>query len=178
LKAGSFFAKRDYPFFSYYCQKKIMSMKISELLNPKAIVADLQARDKNRALSELTDALISCEPSLNRDDVIDVLQEREKLGSTGIGDGVAIPHGKLSGIPELMLAFGKSQTGVDFESMDGQPAHLFFLLIAPEESVGVHLKTLARISKLLKDSAVRQKLMEATGQDAIYQVILDEESQA
>jgi PTS system nitrogen regulatory IIA component len=150
-------------------------MKISELLIPQAIVADLQARDKKRALAELTDSLIACDASLSRDDVIEVLQEREKLGSTGIGDGVAIPHGKLAGIPELTLAFGRSRGGVDFESMDGQPAHLFFLLVAPEESVGVHLKTLARISKLLKDSAVRQKLMDAADQDAIYQVILDEE---
>lgn len=153
-------------------------MKISELLNSQAIVADLQARDKNRALLELTEVLVACEPTLNRDEVVDVLQEREKLGSTGIGDGVAIPHGKLSGIPELMLAFGRSHNGVDFESMDGQPAHLFFLLIAPEESVGVHLKTLARISKLLKDSVVRRKLQEAPDQEAIYQVILDEEEQA
>lgn len=152
-----------------------MSMKISELLNPEAIVADLQAREKQSALSELTDALVACAESLDRDEVIEVLQEREKLGSTGIGDGVAIPHGKLAGIPELMLAFGKSTEGVDFESMDGQPAHLFFLLVAPEESVGVHLKTLARISKLLKDPAVRQKLLDAEDQETIYQVILDEE---
>lgn len=155
-----------------------MSMKISELLNPKAIVADLQARDKDRALAELTDALVACEASLERAEVIAVLQEREKLGSTGIGDGVAIPHGKLAGIPELMLAFGKSSTGVDFESMDGRPAHLFFLLVAPEESVGVHLKTLARISKLLKDPTVRQKLLDASDSETIYQVILDEEAQA
>jgi PTS system nitrogen regulatory IIA component len=153
-------------------------MKISELLDPKAIVADLQARDKDCALAELTDALIVSEPSLQRDEVIEVLQEREKLGSTGIGDGVAIPHGKLAGIPELMLAFGRSRAGVDFESMDGQPAHLFFLLVAPEESVGVHLKTLARISKLLKAAAVRQKLLDAADQAAIYQVILDEEAQS
>ncbi len=150
-------------------------MKISELLNSQAIVADLKAKDKSKALGELTDALIACEPSLSRDNVLAVLLEREKLGSTGIGDGVAIPHGKLSGIPELKLVFGRSIGGVDFESMDGQLAHLFFLLIAPEESVGVHLKTLARISKLLKDPAVRQKLMAAEGQDEIFQVIVDEE---
>lgn len=155
-----------------------MSMKISELLNPQAIVAELQARDKSRVLAELTDALVACEPSLEREEVIEVLQEREKLGSTGIGDGVAIPHGKLGRIPELMLVFGRSRQGVDFESMDGQPAHLFFLLVAPEESVGVHLKTLARISKLLKDASVRQKLLNASNQEAIYQVILDEEDQA
>ena len=153
-------------------------MKISELLDPRAIVADLQAKDKTRALAELTDSLISCEPSLDRENVIAVLQERENLGSTGIGDGVAIPHGKLAGIPELKLVFGRSHSGVDFESMDGQPAYLFFLLIAPEESIGVHLKTLARISKLLKDSTVRKKLMEAHDQQEIYQVILDEEERA
>ena len=153
-------------------------MKISELLDPRAIVADLQARDKTRTLAELTDALLICEPSLDRDEVIAVLQERETLGSTGIGDGVAIPHGKLAGIPELKLVFGRSQAGVDFESMDGQPAYLFFLLIAPEESVGVHLKTLAKISKLLKDSSVRKKLLDASDQAAIYQVILDEEGPA
>ncbi len=153
-------------------------MKISELLDPRAIVANLKARDKAHALAELTDALLICEPSLDRDEVIAVLQEREKLGSTGIGDGVAIPHGKLAGIPELKLVFGRSEEGVDFESMDGQPAHLFFLLIAPEESVGVHLKTLAKISKLLKDGSVRKKLMEASEPQEIYQVILDEEDSA
>ena len=150
-------------------------MKISELLSPEAIVADLSAKNKSGALAELTDALIACEPSLERDDVIAVLLEREKLGSTGIGDGVAIPHGKLSGLPELKLAFGRSRGGVDFESMDGQPAYLFFLLVAPEESVGVHLKTLARISKLLKDSTVRKQLTDAVDAKDIYQIIIDEE---
>lgn len=151
-------------------------MKISELLDPAAIVVDLQAKDKNTALTELTEALIANETTLSRDDVLAVLREREKLGSTGIGDGVAIPHGKLAGIGELKLVFGRSRTGVDFESMDGQPAYLFFLLIAPEESVGVHLKTLARISKLLKDSLIRRKLLDAETRQDIYQVIVDEEN--
>ncbi|PLX86923.1 MAG: PTS fructose transporter subunit IIA [Desulfuromonas sp.] len=152
-------------------------MKISDLLNPAAVVADIESREKVKVLAELTDALIAGDNSLQKDDVMQVLQERERLGSTGIGDGVAIPHGKLKGIPELMLAFGRSRGGVDFDSMDGKPAHLFFLLIAPEESVGVHLKTLARISKLLKDSAVRQKLLNATDQDDLYQIIVAEEGQ-
>ena len=150
-------------------------MKISELLNPQAIVADLKATGKDAALSELTDALLSVAPSLRRDDVLQVLQERERLGSTGIGDGVAIPHGKLKGMPELMLAFGRSSSGVDFESMDGQPAHLFFLLLAPEESVGVHLKALARISKLLKDAEVRQQMLDATDSEQIYKLICERE---
>ncbi len=150
-------------------------MKISELLNPLAIVTDLKATGKDAALSELTDALLVVAPSLRRDDVLQVLQERERLGSTGIGDGVAIPHGKLKGMPELMLAFGRSISGVDFESMDGQPAHLFFLLLAPEESVGVHLKALARISKLLKDAEVRQQMLDATDSGQIYKLICERE---
>ncbi len=150
-------------------------MKISELLNPQAIVADMKATGKDAALSELTDALLTVAPSLRRDEVLQVLQERERLGSTGIGDGVAIPHGKLKGMPELMLAFGRSSAGVDFESMDGQPAHLFFLLLAPEESVGVHLKALARISKLLKDVGVRQQMLDATSSEQIYRLICERE---
>lgn len=150
-------------------------MKISELLNPQAVVAEMKAVSKEAALSELTDALLEVAPGLRRDDVLHVLKEREQLGSTGIGDGVAIPHGKLKGIPELMLAFGRSRGGVDFESMDGQPAHLFFLLVAPEESVGVHLKTLARISKLLKDVDVRQQMLDAENAEQIYQLICDRE---
>ena len=150
-------------------------MKISELLNPQAIVADLKATSKDAALSELTDALIAVTPSLRRDEVLQVLHERERLGSTGIGDGVAIPHGKLKGMPALMLAFGRSSAGVDFESMDGQPAHLFFLLLAPEESVGVHLKALARISKLLKDVEVRQQILDAADSEQIYKLICERE---
>jgi len=150
-------------------------MKISELLNPQAIVANLKATGKDAALSELTDALLAVAPSLRRDEVLQVLHERERLGSTGIGDGVAIPHGKLKGMPELMLAFGRSASGVDFESMDGQPAHLFFLLLAPEESVGVHLKALARISKLLKDVEVRQQMLDATDSEQIYKLICERE---
>ena len=146
-------------------------MKISELLSPEAVVAEMKASNKDAALSELTEALLNVAPGLQRDEVLKVLQEREELGSTGIGDGVAIPHGKLKGMPELKLAFGRSTGGVDFESMDGQPAHLFFLLVAPEDSVGVHLKTLARISKLLKDVEVRQQMLDAADSAQLYQLI-------
>ncbi len=150
-------------------------MKISELLNPEAIVADLQAADKSSLLAELTDALLRVEDTIDREEVIHVLQERERLGSTGIGEGVAIPHGKLKNIDHLMLSFGRSRNGVDFDSMDGRPAHLFFLLIAPENSVGVHLKTLARISKLLKNADVRQKLQRAESKDELIEIIVQEE---
>ena len=105
----------------------------------------------------------------------EVITEREKLGSTGIGEGVAIPHGKLKNIGNLLISFGRSREGVDFDSMDGKPAHLFFLLIAPEESVGVHLKTLARISKLLKSQDVRKRLLDAETAEEIFSVITEEE---
>lgn len=152
-------------------------MKIVDLLNAAAITSDLKATGKNEVLAELTDAIVKVEGSLNRDEVIKVLQERERLGSTGIGEGVAIPHGKLKDLKQLLISFGRSRGGVDFDSMDGKPAHLFFLLIAPEESVGVHLKTLARISKLLKNPAVRMRLLEAPDGETLYRIIAEEEEQ-
>jgi PTS system nitrogen regulatory IIA component len=103
--------------------------------------------------------------------LMEVLVEREKLGSTGIGDGIAIPHGKMVGLGELMLSFGRSRAGVDFDSLDGKPAHLFFLVVAPDNSAGTHLKALARISRLLKSNAVRQELMEASDAREIYEII-------
>jgi len=152
-------------------------MKIVDLLNAAAITSDLKATGKNEVLAELTDAIVKVEGSLNRDEVIKVLQERERLGSTGIGEGVAIPHGKLKDLKQLLISFGRSRAGVDFDSMDGNPAHLFFLLIAPEESVGVHLKTLARISKLLKNPGVRMRLLEAPDSETLYRIIAEEEEQ-
>lgn len=150
-------------------------MNITELLNPAAINADLKAGDKLEALVEMTEALLRVEPGLNRDEVISVLQERERLGSTGIGDGVAIPHGKLKHLDKLLISFGRSRGGIEFDSMDGRPAQLFFLLVAPEESVGVHLKTLARISKLLKNPDVRQSLLDADDAEAIFEIISKQE---
>lgn len=150
-------------------------MKISELLDPAAIVAELNGTVKRDVLAELTDALLKTDPGLSRDNIMRVLMERERLGSTGIGDGVAIPHGKLKDIDRLLISFGLSRQGVDFDSMDGKPAHLFFLLIAPEESVGVHLKTLARISKLLKSTAVRERLQSAVDSAEIHRIISEEE---
>ena len=152
-------------------------MKIIDLLKPAAITADLKATGKNEVLAELTDAILKVENGLDRDEVINVLQERERLGSTGIGEGVAIPHGKLRDLKHLVISFGRSRGGVDFDSMDGRPAHLFFLLIAPEESVGVHLKTLARISKLLKNSTVRNRLLAASNGEEVYSIIAEEEEQ-
>lgn len=152
-----------------------MSMKISELLAQDAVVPEMHATTKEEALVELTEALLASGCVLDKDEVLRILQERENLGSTGIGDGVAIPHGKLKNLDRLVMSFGRSREGVDFDSMDGKPAHLFFLLVAPEESVGIHLKTLARISKLLKDEGVRQQLIEALDRETICSIIFNEE---
>lgn len=153
-----------------------MSVKIAELLDPAAIVAELKGIGKHEVLTELADALIATNPELQRDEVIRVLLERERLGSTGIGDGIAIPHGKLKNLEHQLIAFGLSRKGIDFDAMDGKPARLFFLLIAPEEAVGIHLKTLARISKLLKAPQVRERLQDAVDRQQIHRIIAEEEA--
>ena len=151
-------------------------MKIAELLHEENVVAEIGARNKGDALSELAGKMVELHPKLNHDDLMKTLLERERLGSTGIGDGVAISHGKLPEMKELALVFGRSRTGVEFDSMDGKPVHLIFLLVAPEESVGEHLKVLARISKLLKNPETRQKLLDAPGPAEICATVASEEA--
>jgi len=152
-------------------------MKLSELFKEDHIVPDLKARDKKGVIEELVEALVKHEPGLDKDALVQVLLERERLGSTGIGDGVAIPHGKSPGVNRPRIAFGRSRRGLDFESMDGEPTHLVFLLVAPENSAGIHLHALARIAKVLKNSAFRKGLMEAPGRQELYRRIVrnDEE---
>jgi len=152
-------------------------MKLSELFQEDNIVPDLKAKDKKGVLEELVDTLVKHEPRLDKNALIHVLLERERLGSTGIGDGVAIPHGKSSGVDRPYIAFGRSRKGLDFESMDGEPTHLFFLLVAPENSASIHLQALARIAKILKNSAFRKELLEVPGRQEIYRKIIrnDEE---
>ena len=150
-------------------------MKLLDILPKKSIVCDLQGRTKKQVLEELIDALLQEKPELDRERLMAVLLERERLGSTGIGDGIAIPHGKMKDLNKLVLAFGKSAAGVDFESMDGKPVHLFFLLVAPENCTGIHLRALARIARLLKNALVRKRLVSVDTQDEIYAVIQQED---
>ncbi|MEJ2637994.1 MAG: PTS sugar transporter subunit IIA [Desulfosarcinaceae bacterium] len=135
-------------------------MKILDVLTPDTIVVDLKSKDKKGILEELV-APVAATANIEAADLVKVLLEREQLGSTGIGGGIGIPHGKLKALDELILGFGLSRQGVDFESMDGRPTHIFFLLITPENSTSLHLKLLARISRLLKNEAFREKLMQA-----------------
>lgn len=150
-------------------------MKITDVLDVNVIAADLQASDKTAVLAELAGTLTAVDDSLDHAELLQILLEREQLGSTGIGDGVAIPHGKLKDVERLKICFGRHRRGVDFDAMDGQPAHLFFLLIAPEDAAGVHLKALARISKLLKNAEVRGRLLAASGAEMLYRIIVEED---
>ncbi len=149
-------------------------MKILDNLSPEAIVPELKATDKNGVLNELS-AVLADVSGASQEEMVRVLLDRERLGSTGIGGGVAIPHGKLQSLDSLLLAFGRSRKGVDFEAMDGKPTHLFFLLLAPEDSTGGHLKMLARISRLLKDSVFRESLMNAGNGNDLYAIFEQED---
>ncbi len=151
-------------------------MRISEFLSPQAVVADMQAHTKPEVLRELSAALVRAHPQLEEGKLVEVLREREKLGSTGIGEGVAIPHGKLPGMSQLLATFGVSRGGVDFEAIDGKPTHLFFALVAPENSAGVHLKALARISRLFKNPRFRAAILEAPTVADIHALIVQEDA--
>jgi nitrogen PTS system EIIA component len=152
-------------------------MKLSEILKPESIIASLHAHDKKGALEELSGVITDQEPSLNKGYLLQVLLEREKLGSTGIGEGIALPHGKVNKLDRLLVSFGRSLEGLSFDSIDDQPAYLFFLLVAPENSAGAHLQALAKISRVLKDSNFRQRLMDAKSKDEIYRIIVEKDQE-
>ena len=149
-------------------------MKICDVLTKKTILPDLQAQNKKGILEELVSP-VSEIANVDQEHLVKVLMEREQLGSTGIGGGIGIPHGKLKEIDSLVLGFGLSRSGVDFESLDGKPTHIFFLLITPEDSTGLHLKLLARISRILKDDPFKTRLLNATSGDEILQIIQEED---
>jgi len=150
-------------------------MKITDILNKRDVLTQLTAQDKKGVLEELVSILVENGRLMDREKSLQVLVEREKLGSTGIGDGVAIPHGKLSEINQIICSFGRSKAGIDFQAIDDKPSHLFFLLLAPENSAGEHLKALARLSRLLKDAHFKQRLMEAGTDEEIYRIIAEED---
>jgi PTS system nitrogen regulatory IIA component len=150
-------------------------MKIIDILDKNSIVEDFASRDKKGALEELIAVLVENGRLDDKENALQVLLEREKLGSTGIGDGIAIPHGKLKEIKGIICSFGRSREGIDFQSIDEKPTHLFFLLLAPEDSAGEHLKALARLSRLLKDSQFRKRLTEANSKEEIYRIIVEED---
>jgi len=154
-------------------------MKIVDFVGPELIVPQLTAHEKSAVIRELADHLaahVTGPQKIDREVLAKVLLERERLASTAIGEGVAIPHGKLDAVGKLVAVVGRAPEGVDFDSMDGRPTHLFFVLVAPENSTGVHLKALARISRLFKDPEFRTRLMQAKDAAEIFKVIADEDA--
>ena len=146
-------------------------MKILDILLRDAVLVDLRATTKREVLEEICSAVAAAEPAADRGKLVEVLAERERLQSTGIGEGVAIPHGKIPGLPRLVAAFAKSKAGVDFDSVDGQKTHLFFVLVMPEHAGGQHLKALARISRSLRDASFRRAVEAAATREEVLRVI-------
>jgi len=150
-------------------------MKVMDILVRDASLLELKATDKDAVLDEMARALAAAESGVDASRLLTVLREREDLQSTGIGDGVAIPHGKLAGLDRLVATIARSP-GVEFAAIDGQPTRLFFLLVVPEHSGGQHLKALARISRFLRDESFREKLIAATSLDEIFSAIEEEDA--
>jgi PTS system nitrogen regulatory IIA component len=150
-------------------------MRIVDLIRRDMIIPELSATSKPRIIAELAEHLAEHSGNLDKDNVARILTDRESLASTAIGEGVAIPHGKSSSVVEIVACLGRARRGVDFDSMDGQPTHLFFVLIAPEASTGAHLKALARISRVFKDSEFRHALLAADDAEAMYEIIQTED---
>jgi len=150
-------------------------MRLDQMFKVEFLNENLLSNTKADVLAELISVLINSGLKIDKTRTIDVLQQREKLGSTGIGDGVAIPHGKVGDIHELVVAFGLSRKGIDFDATDGKPVHFFFLLLAPENSTGQHLKALARISKMVKTPNFRKKLIDAKSKSDLYKAIVEQD---
>jgi PTS system nitrogen regulatory IIA component len=151
-------------------------MKITDILTKDLVIADFSGTDKESVLVEFTEFLEQKGAIKNKETLLSALIEREKLGSTGIGENVAIPHAKLDEIDHMITSFGRSVKGVEFESLDKKPVHFVCLVIAPSNSTGQHLKALARISRILKSSALRESLQNAKDVDEIYSTLVDEDS--
>ena len=151
-------------------------MRLDQMFKIEYLCDDLLSHSKTDVLAELINVLIESGLVIDRARAIDMLQQREKLGSTGIGDGVAIPHAKVPDLQELVVVFGRSRGGIPFDAIDGKPVQLFFLLLAPENSAGQHLKALARISKMLKKPNFRKKLIDAKTKNDLFKVIVEHDA--
>jgi PTS system nitrogen regulatory IIA component len=151
-------------------------MKISEILTKENIIKDLKSFDKESVLEELSNFLKDRGEIPNKENLLLSLIEREKLGSTGIGENVAIPHAKIRDIDKIITVFARSQIGVEFESLDQKPVNFIYLILAPENSTGQHLKALARISRLFKNPSLRESVLRANEIDQIYSILVDEDS--
>jgi len=147
-------------------------MNLNDILKDDFVIGNLEATDKPGALSELVGFLEAKGKIQKPGDLLHALSEREKLGSTGIGDNVALPHAKSGEIQELVVLFARSVSGIDFESLDQQPVHYICLIVVPENATGSHMKALAKISKLLSDDSLREDILNAQSPEEIYSLLV------
>ncbi|MGH6827376.1 MAG: PTS IIA-like nitrogen regulatory protein PtsN [Rhizomicrobium sp.] len=148
-------------------------MNISDLLAPEAVLAFLKAQNKKQLLQELA-ARAHARTKLPEKQILETLIERERLGTTGVGAGIAIPHGRMAGIPGIAGVFARLETPIDYEAVDGQPVDLVFMLLAPENAGADHLKALARVSRLLRNQQTCEKLRAAQSAEALYAILTDQ----
>ncbi|HSB04723.1 MAG TPA: PTS sugar transporter subunit IIA [Thermodesulfobacteriota bacterium] len=146
-----------------------------DYLTEERVIADLQGTDKLSVLRELAHVLEHFCPTASTEELVRILLDREKLESTGIGEGIAIPHGRLKRLKDFVLSIGRSMKGIDFDSIDHKPTHLFFLVLAPENSAVNNLKLLSRIVTLLKDASFKKQLMEAHSPKEMFQILSEED---
>jgi len=151
-------------------------MKIDDILKKDSIIANLAGTNKKEVLREITDFLQKLCLIKDKETLFNTLMEREKLGSTGIGENVAIPHGKSDELSQIITVFGRSLKGLDFESLDQKPVHFVCMVIAPSNSTGQHLKALARISRLFKNKDLREGILKLQDANQIYSLLLEEDS--
>jgi len=148
-----------------------MDFKISELLSKEAVILELKAKEKMLVIQELAEHLVNKNLIVNKDEFLTAIAKRENLESTGIGNGIAIPHARTNAVKNLVLAFGRSDDGVDFSSIDGRPSHLIFMIVSPEEKKSEYIKTLAKISRLVRKEEVRAMLRNAKDPHEIMEII-------
>ena len=151
-------------------------MKIDEILKKESVIANIVGKNKLDVIKEMTECLKQNNTIKDDQALYTTLMEREKLGSTGIGENVAIPHGKSDELTQIITVFARSLSGIDFESLDQKPVHFVCMVIAPAHSTGQHLKVLARISRLFKNQTFREGILKAEDSNAIYSILLEEDS--
>lgn len=150
---------------------KHRDIKLPDLLKEKYIELGLKEKEKTKLIAELADIVVKSGRIKNKKAVFKAILEREKLGSTAIGNGVAVPHAKIKGIKKPLLTLGRSAKGVDFDALDGEMTYLFFMLISPQEEVGLHLKILAKISHLVRDKFIVERLKKINDKGEIFAII-------
>ena len=150
-------------------------MKVNELLNTNNILTEFKSENKNDVINELVDLLKGDERVVDIEDVRKCIFEREEKMSTGVGKGFAIPHGKTNAVTDIIAAFGKSKTPIEYNSLDGEPVHILFLLVGKDNLLAKHIKLLSRISRLMNNDEFRKRLIEAESKETILKIFQDEE---